>query len=302
MPIPFTCPHCGAGTNVLEEFAGQSGPCAQCGQTVTVPLHQAGAAPMAVPAKRTSTALVVKIVIIVLLMVAWSVGPSLMALLLPSVQAAREAGRRAQCTNNMKQIGLAMLIYHETYGCFPPAYTVDENGRPLHSWRVLLLPYMEEEALYDQIKLDEPWDSPPNRALADLMPDVYRCPSGSALLWQQTSYVVITGPGTVFNAAETVSISDISDGTSRTILVVEASDAGINWMEPRDIEIDQIEGEINDLSGQGISSEHPGIVNVLHCDGSVHSLFEGLDAESIKAKSTIAGGEKQDDVFLNELY
>ncbi len=257
---------------------------------------------MAVPAKKTLTALVVTIVIIVLLMVALSVGGILVALLLPAVQAAREAARRASCLNNMKQIGLAMLIYEKTNGSFPPAYTVDENGQPLHSWRVLLLPYMEQEALYDQIKLDEPWDSPHNRALADLIPGEYSCPSETGPPGQQTSYAVITGPGTVFNGAETVSTRDIIDGTSRTILVVEASGAGINWMEPRDIPIEQLDGEINDPSGQGIRSDHVGVVNVLHCDGSVHSLFEGLDAESIKAMSTIAGGEQQDDLLLQQRY
>ncbi len=301
MPIPFTCPHCGVATNVSEEFAGQSGPCAQCGQTVTVPLHQAGVAPMAIPAKKTSTALIVTIVIVAVLIVAVLVGAVLVALLLPAVQAAREAARRAQCRNNMKQISLAMQNYHDVNGSFPPAYTVDENGQPLHSWRVLLLPYLEENALYEQIKLDEPWDSPHNRAFTDFMPDAYRCPSESAPPGQQTSYAVISGPGTVFNGAETVSVSDITDGTSRTILVVEASGAGINWMEPRDIPIEQLDGEINDPSGQGIRSEHFGVANVLYCDGSVHSLSEGIDAESVKASATIAGGEKED-MLLNELY
>ncbi len=259
---------------------------------------------MAIPTKKTSTALIVTIVIVGVLMVALVVGGILVALLLPAVQAAREAARRARCLNNMKQIGLAMLNYESANGSFPPAYTTDENGQPLHSWRVLVLPYMGQggKALYDQIKLDEPWDSPHNRALADFMPGEYSCPSESGPPGQQTSYVVITGPGTVFNAEETVSVTDISDGTSRTILVVEASGAGINWMEPRDIPIEQLDGEINDPSGQGIRSDHVGVVNVLHCDGSVHSLFEGLDAESIKAMSTIAGGEQQDDLLLQQRY
>src|ERR1700676_3675353 len=101
----------------------------------------------------------------------------LIALLLPAVQAAREAARRAQCVNNLKQIGLAMHNYHSTYDCFPPAVTADDQGRPLLSWRVLILPYLEEAPLYAQFHLDEPWDSPHNLPLASKMPRVYTCPS-----------------------------------------------------------------------------------------------------------------------------
>src|SRR4051794_3818491 len=97
----------------------------------------------------------------------------LIALLVPAVQAAREAARRSQCVNNLKQIGLAMHNYNSAYDVFPPAVITDPDGKPLLSWRVLLLPFLDEQALYEQFKLDEPWDSPNNKPLLSRMPKVF---------------------------------------------------------------------------------------------------------------------------------
>ena len=101
----------------------------------------------------------------------------LIALLLPAVQSAREAARRAQCVNNLKQIGLAMHNYASANGGFPPAAIVDPRGKPLLSWRVAILPYLDANPLYAKFKLDEPWDSPHNKELLKYMPAVYGCPS-----------------------------------------------------------------------------------------------------------------------------
>lgn len=89
----------------------------------------------------------------------------LMCLLTPR-SGAREAARRAQCSNNLKQIAFSLHSYHDRYGCFPPAYIADEEGKPMHSWRVLILPFIEEQALYDRYAFTEPWDGPSNRRLA----------------------------------------------------------------------------------------------------------------------------------------
>ena len=101
----------------------------------------------------------------------------LIALLLPAVQQAREAARRSACKNNLKQIGLALHNYHNAYGSFPPAFVPDAEGHPAHSWRVLLLPYVDGEELYSLYRFDEPWNGPHNSKLADKIPSVYRCPS-----------------------------------------------------------------------------------------------------------------------------
>ena len=94
-------------------------------------------------------------------------------LLLPAVQSAREAAFCVVCSNNLKQIAMALHMYNEQYGSFPPAYIADENGNPKHGWRVLILPFLDEQALYDKYDFDEPWNGPNNSKLADSMPPVY---------------------------------------------------------------------------------------------------------------------------------
>ncbi len=283
MPIQFTCPHCGAETDVADEFAGHSGPCAQCGKTITVPLP--GAAPPGyAPAARSSSTgpgLVILVVVGGLILVTAVIG-ILIALLLPAVQAAREAARRAQCSNNLKQISLALLNYEAANGCFPPAYVADENGRPMHSWRVLILPYMEQQALYDLYRFDEPWDSPNNRMVTNTALSIYRCPSAGQADPMETNYVMIVGPETVAFENSAVSIADISDGASNTILVIETADSGIRWAEPRDLNFGELNLQINDGTGEGIRSRHSGGVNAAFCDGSVHFLNDSLDREILR--------------------
>jgi prepilin-type processing-associated H-X9-DG protein len=183
-------------------------------------------------------------------------------MLLPAVQAAREAARRAQCTNNLKQIGLAMHNFHDQRGRFPAAAITDKQGQPLLSWRVALLPYLEQQALYRQFHLDEPWDSPHNKALAAQMPAVYACPSNPTGPGN-TIYQVIVGPNLLFTgAAKGVSLGDISRGTSSTVMVVEASQA-VPWTAPQDL------SEDSPAPDGGAGSKHPGGYNTLMADGSV---------------------------------
>jgi prepilin-type processing-associated H-X9-DG protein len=193
--------------------------------------------------------------------------------------------------NNMKQIALAMHCYHDAYKSFPPAYVADESGRPMHSWRVLILPFLEQQPLFEQYNFDEPWDSPANRALEDLMPEAYRCPSNVSSNLCETDYAMIVGPGTLFDGTEPTQISDILDGTSNTLLCVEATGSGIHWMEPRDLDFEQFSFQINGAAGFGIGSSHPGGANAAMCDGSVHFLGETLDPSTLKRLITIGDGE-----------
>ena len=306
MPIRFTCPNCGATTNVSDGYAGRSGPCAQCGQTITVPLP--GAAPGYVPSQKSSALPIVLVVLGVVLVGFLVCGGILVALLVPAVQSAREAARRAQCQNNLRQIGLALLNYESANGCFPPAYVADEKGRPMHSWRVLILPYLDREDLYRQYNFDEPWNSPGNRALARLMPSIYRCPSDGTAAPDQTSYAVIVGPAldqpqpgpnrlggfALFTGDRPPKFAYVRDGASNTILVVEAAGAGIDWMEPRDLDAETMPLAVNDGSGKGIHSEHPGGANAVFCDGSTHFLPESLDRETLRRLILRNDGEPVD--------
>ncbi len=186
--------------------------------------------------------------------------------------------RRSQCTNNLKQIGLAMHNYHSAHGTFPPAFTKSPDGKPLLSWRVHILPYLEQKTLYDEFHKDEPWDSPHNKALIARMPAVYHCPSGSPTPAKEgkTSYLTPRGPATVFPGAEGVKIQDITDGTSNTILVVDASDAAaVIWTKPDDWEI-AVEFKV-----QGLFGHHPKGTNFGFADGSVRFLKETIAPEAL---------------------
>jgi prepilin-type processing-associated H-X9-DG protein len=210
----------------------------------------------------------------------------LIALLLPAVQAAREAARRAQCVNNMKQIGLAMHNFHSQRNTFPPAAITDRQGRPLLSWRVAILPYIEQDSLYQQFHLDEPWDSPHNLTLLRQMPQTYACPSQPNLAGTgNTTYQVVVGPNTMFTGnPKGVRLQDVTDGTSNTILVGEAS-RPVPWTAPQDIDM---------AAGApmfGLGSKHPGGFNVLFADGSVRFIKTSIAGIVLHNLLTRAGGE-----------
>ena len=206
--------------------------------------------------------------------------PVLIALLLPAVQAAREAARRAQCVNNLKQIGLAMLNFESANGRFPGSAIRDERRRPLLSWRVAVLPFLGEQELYNKFKLDEAWDGPNNRELIAQMPAVFACPSRpSGADPGRTAYRVFVGPGALFEMGrEGVRINQITDGTSNTLMVVEAAE-DVPWTRP--------EG----LTTGGAGSKHPGGFNALFADGSVRFLKLSVNPDVLRALTTHANGE-----------
>jgi hypothetical protein len=143
---------------------------------------------------------------------------------------------RNQIQKNLRQLAGAMLDYHVTHNRFPPAAAFDEDGRPLLSWRVLLLPYLEEDDLYKQFRFDEPWDSPHNIQLLNRMPEVFAPPSQG--IQEQadpytTIYQVFVGPGAAFEG-RTGMRRDFPDGASNTILIVTASRA-VPWTKPEEL-------------------------------------------------------------------
>lgn len=221
----------------------------------------------------------------------------LVALLLPAVSPAPKTARRAICQNNLRQISIAVQNYHDVYKSFPPAYVADETGKPMHSWRVLILPFLEQKPLYDQYRFDEPWDGPNNRQLAATSLKLFECPSDGNPLTGQTSYVAVVGPGTVWPGAKCISLSDITDGSENTILVVEVHNSGIQWMEPRDLDVSQMPMTINAKPATkgarpGISSGHPRVAQAARADGSVFAILEDTPPAKVRAMLTIAGGEQ----------
>lgn len=209
----------------------------------------------------------------------------LVGLLLPAVQSAREAARRQVSMNNMKQIALAMHNYESAYKRFPARASRSPDGKPLLSWRVALLPYLEENDLYRRFRLDEPWDSPHNLELIELMPDLYRNPSADTPPgW--TSYLAPSGQGGIFHGDEGTRFSQITDGMSNTLLVLEVNpEAGTWWTAPDDLEFDL------DNPMEGLGAAHPGGFLAAMADGSVRFLASSIDPEVLRALLTMAGGE-----------
>jgi Protein of unknown function (DUF1559) len=222
---------------------------------------------------------------------ALSCGLALFAMLSRAVGDAREAARRAQCSCNLCGIKLALHNYHSQYGSFPPAYVADANGRPMHSWRVLILPFMEYQSLYAQYDFAEPWDGPNNIKLLNSMPNIFACPSRFSNKTNLTSYAVITGPGTMFPGAGTVSSAAVTDGMADTLMIVEVANANIPWTAPIDLDAGTMSMKVNDPKGPGISSPHRGGAHVVLGDAWTCLLREGIPEESLRALITIAGSE-----------
>jgi prepilin-type processing-associated H-X9-DG protein len=204
------------------------------------------------------------------------------------IRQVRETARRSQCTNNLMQIALAMHNYHDAYRTFPPAYSKGTDGKPLLSWRVHILPYLEQKALYAEFHKDEPWDSAHNKTLIARMPSVYHCPSGSPTPAKEgkTTYLTPRGPSTIFPGAHATEIRDITDGTSNTILVVDASDAAaVTWTKPDDWDI------AAEFKTQSLFGHHPKGTNVGFADGQVRFLKETITPKVLLELTTRNGGE-----------
>src|SRR5262249_31991555 len=148
----------------------------------------------------------------------------------------REAAERTQSASNLKQLGFAMHNYHDTHGRLPPAVVHGADGKPVLSWRVLLLPFIEEHALFKQFHLDEPWDSPHNIRLLPQMPIIFKPFGGSAPPESNTTfYQVFVGKGTAFDGREGLRFDeDFPNGIANTFLIVEAGTA-VPWTKPEDV-------------------------------------------------------------------
>jgi prepilin-type processing-associated H-X9-DG protein len=198
--------------------------------------------------------------------------------------AARDS--RTSCVNKLKQIALAMHNYHDVNQHFPAVASFDKDGKPLLSWRVHLLPFLEQNELYKEFHLDEPWDSEHNRKLIAKMPAIFRCPSTRAELGR-TTYVVPVGPSTIFTGGpQGIPIKEINDGTSNTIMVLDAADShAVIWTQPDDLKVDLKQPRA------GLVEHHPGGFNAALADGSVRLIAETVSDKTLAAAFTRSGGE-----------
>jgi hypothetical protein len=192
---------------------------------------------------------------------------------------------RAQCNNNLKAIALAIENYNRANKSFIPAAICDAHGKPLLSWRVLLLPNLGHNAVYKQFRTDEPWDSPHNLPLVDQMPTVYRCPS-EVMPQGFTTYQVVVDPRSLFTGEPSgIPHDSVTDPLSKTLLVVEAVSA-VPWSKPGGLSLASSDSMF------GIGSKHPGGFYAAMADGSVRFFARSaISPELLKASVTRNGGE-----------
>jgi prepilin-type processing-associated H-X9-DG protein len=196
----------------------------------------------------------------------------------------RQAAQRAQSANNLKQIGLAMHNYLDTSGTFPPQALFDKDGKASLSWRVLLLPYLDQDALYKEFKLDESWDSPHNKKLLAKIPRVFKDTTGKAKNAHGTFLQVFVGKGAAFEGKVGARIADFTDGTSNTILAIE-TEKEVPWTKPDDVPFDAAK-ELPKLGGLFTNG-----FNALFADGSVRFISSSVSKTTMKAVITRSGGE-----------
>ena len=231
-------------------------------------------------------------VAICVLLIGWA------AFYLFSAQDHDKPGWKAGCKRNMSRIWLNVDSFRMQHASFPAAYVSNEQGTALRSWRVSLLPYMEfGDEFRREYRFEEPWSSQHNRNVLDKYDyrREFQCASarvrGKLNSEDETSYVMIVGPGTISDGPTAVRRWNVTDGPENTILFVETTNSGIHWAEPRDLKFDEMSFRINDPDRPSISSHHPRGAYAVFCDGRVRFLKNDTDPKMVRALLTIAGGE-----------
>lgn len=213
----------------------------------------------------------------------------LIGLLLPAVRSARGAFDRVQCSNNLRQIALALRDYESAYQALPPAHTVDAAGRPLHSWRTLILPYLGQKPLYDAVDLSKPWNDPANAKAYATVVSTYRCP-GQGGPGVETTYLAIVGTDACFLPDKSRRLSEITDDPRNTLMVIEADrDHAVHWMAPSDAD----ESLVNAIGAES-KLNHARGGNTVCVDGRVLFLRIGDTAVRRRSLISISGDDDED--------
>lgn len=223
----------------------------------------------------------------------------LIAMLMPAVQSVRSSPRWIHCQNNMRQCLLALHNYQSANEVFPSAFETDSDGKPIHSWRVMILPFIEQNALYDAYDFKEPWDGPNNSKLANQMPIVYRCPS-VPYSDNETTYKLVSDPEAFFDGSKKRGFEDAVDGSSCTIVLVEDSQNPVNWMKPEDISIEDAATQL--LNKQGCHCRREDSLfyttfygaNVGVLDGSTQRIAPNASPDSLRKALRFADGHSPD--------
>ncbi len=317
MPFNFVCPFCHARTRVEDRFAGQSGPCAECGKQVTLPSpaslgiapakqveadiastsnvssdqqsHLNPSATWLSGSKKQMTKLALQVAVMAsMLLIAFGV---VGWLLIPSAQRAFEDRKRLGSISNIQQIAKALNAYRQDYGSYPTPTVSDPSGSPLYSWRVLLLPYLGYNGLYNRFQLEQPWDSPTNSQLLREMPPMFAIVGNNmALSLYESNYAYVVGPGTMFPNAFSDSVPEVTDDSSETILLVETKEGGLSWTQPGNL--DNSAGvRIGTRPVTDIGGNFANFVLIATVDGNGMALSPQTPISTIQAMLSPDGGE-----------
>lgn len=301
MPHLFTCPHCQATTQVEDRYSGKSGECFSCGAPIELPVFPVAptTSATATPKRPLGMMVAAGVVLTMLVCLIFAVirfGGS-------SVSRLAEVRIQNASIKNLENIAAALNSYAADYGTYPPATLRDTAGRPLHSWRVLILPYLGEQETFDQFDLSKPWDHETNLQASYMMPSVYAHPNDANSMGGQSGYYLMTGPGTLFPATGPLSPDKMDDKSSQTILVI----AGVpslstslgGWAEPVDLNSNMMQGVVNGTVGVEPGGKMKSGVTMATVDGRGHFLANGLSPTTFNALVTPNGNERLPDDTLD---
>ncbi len=242
MPFEFVCPFCHYRTKVDDKYAGQSGPCVSCSKTVTMPSYDERGilhpsihySSLGVNRTGLRANPILMLVVASVCFVACILLAGIAFYTFPLLQKRAIFAAQGRDIDNMKLIAQALNEYSDRYGTYPPSVVLGKSGQPLYSWRVLILPFLGYQDLYDEIQLDQPHDSASNLQVLPRMPREFASSTSDGHLNHLPNYSLIVGHGTLFPLTGPLSRENVDEPT---LLLVETKHDFKNWMEPGDIDV-----------------------------------------------------------------
>ncbi len=219
--------------------------------------------------------------------------------------------RRPECQIRMRQLVLAMHTYHDVHGHLPPAVVFDDLGNPMHSWRALILPFLETDGIGKRYNFEQPWDSTHNLAVAEALDfRLFQCSKLEQRTWwggtrppknRLTNYLALTGSGTAFERRKQTTFDSFTDGAGNAILLVDISNSDVRFLEPRDITAEEFVAAFArsraEIAADDIRGSEPcefsrhGTLKIGLADASWRDMQRRTSDDTVRALTTIAAGD-----------
>jgi hypothetical protein len=201
--------------------------------------------------------------------------------------------KHQQSMQRLRALGRALLAHSDQLGTLPPAYIADAAGKPLYSWRVVLLPYLGHQDLYNRFDKSKAWDDPANLEVSNTPVDAFKSPADPTVAANGANYLAIVGEGCVFSGPKPHKLLDILDGTANTLAVIECQGVSGSWAAPIDLQKDAIRLEVGAAPDQ-LHSPYPQGIQILRVDTSVGFISADKVPEVFPRTLSIAGGERRE--------